>query len=99
MIDTTGSLDLPYSSDRPNAWSNWKDSGRCQWNSLGSRKLRLSQTILNEDLKYRSYKNRVQPFLTDVHKAALANWIRNQFSSTVDHARCIKEILPATLKY
>ena len=38
--------------------------------------------ILKEDLRYRSYKKRVQPFLIDAHRAdrkTWANWIRTSF--------------------
>ena len=56
MINSTGSSDLAYSSSRPNAWNNWKGadtSGR-----VSVQKLRICR-ILKEDLKYRSYKQRV----------------------------------------
>ena len=95
MIDTTGSIDLTYSSGRPRivrtprAIGKVKTrvdiSGRVSVRKL-ARELFVFRTSihrsLKEDLKYRCYKKRVQLFLTDTHKAerkVLSNWIYTNF--------------------
>ena len=95
MIDTTGSIDLVYSSGHPctvrtpEAIKKVKvradAKGRVSVRKL-ARELHISPTsihrILKENLKYCAYKKIVQPFLTDAHKAerkAFANWTRTNF--------------------
>ncbi|CAM4792051.1 unnamed protein product [Rotaria magnacalcarata] len=95
MIDTIGSIDLTYSTGRPRIVrtpgaiekvKNRADAGgRVSIRKL-ARDLRISRTsihrILKKDLKYNAYKKKVQPFLTDAHKAkrkAFANWVRINF--------------------
>ena len=82
MIDTTGSIDLVYSSGRPRtvrtpeAIKNVKvradAKDRVSVRKL-ARELHISRTsihrILKEDLKYCAYKKIVPPVLTDAHKA------------------------------
>ena len=101
MIDTTGSIDLVYSSGHPRtvrtpeAIKNVKlradTKGRVSVRKL-ARELHISRTsirrTLKEDLKYCAYKKIVQPFLSDAHKAerkAFANWIRTNFRKESNH--------------
>ena len=89
IIDTTGSIDLAYSSGRPRnvrtpgaikkVKTRVDAKGRASVRKL-ARELQNSRIsihrILKEDLKYCAYKKIVQPFLTDAHKVerkALAN--------------------------
>ena len=74
MIDTTGPIDLVYSSGGPRIVRTSGAIGKVKTRSdtggrVSVRKLRLSRTSihssLKEDLKYRSYKKRVQSLLTD----------------------------------
>ena len=91
MIDTSGSVDLAYSSGRSRivrtsgeikkVKARTDAKGRVTVRKL-ARELHISLTsihkILKEDPKYCSYKKIVQPFLIGAHKAerkAFANWI------------------------
>ena len=95
MIDTIGSIDLAYSSGGPRIVripeaigkvnTQVDASERVSVRKLG-RELRVSPTnihrILEKELKYHSYKKRIQSFLTGAHKVerkALANWIHTNF--------------------
>ena len=70
------------------------------------RQLRVSRTsihrILKKDLKYRPYKKRVQPILTDAHKAerkAFAHWIRASFrkEQTISLTRKISTLIESPI--
>ena len=87
IINTTGSIDLAYSSSLSNVRSSSKNqsSGTVSVGKLATEQ-HISCTsihrIFKKDPKYCVHKKRVQPFLTDAQKAekkALANWIRNNF--------------------
>ena len=95
MIDKQGSIDLSYSPGRPR--TSRTKGAICKVKTRLYRKKKVSirklaaeldisntsvHRILTKDLGCRAYKKRIEPLLTDAHKAKrikFANWVRNNF--------------------
>ena len=95
MVGETGAINLSHSSGRPRiirtkamikkVKTRMKRKRRVSIRKLAS-ELNISNgsvvRILKQDLGYRSYKKRVEPALTDLHKSKrmkFANWVRHNF--------------------